>query len=152
MLNRTTAATFVISVAGIALVFPMTALTHREWPDGPEKEWFQNLQRPDNDAHPSRKIDPKSLYCCGAADVVKTKFKVESAGRQYPEDTWYAWLDEFMDQNSDRKDRQGSRPERAALPFRAGRHDPMLRAPQGRALTTRPKALPVGLGQPHYLQ
>jgi hypothetical protein len=63
-----------------------------EWPDGPYKEWFQDLQRPDNDSHPQRKLDSKSLYCCGAADVVKTQFRVESAGGQYPEDTWYAWL------------------------------------------------------------
>jgi hypothetical protein len=93
MLNRATAATFAVAVAGIAVVFPMTALTHHEWQDDAEKEWFQHLQRPDNDAYPSRKLDPKSLFCCGAADVVKTKFKVENSGSQYPEDTWYAWLD-----------------------------------------------------------
>jgi hypothetical protein len=93
MRNRAIAAVLAASVAGIVVVFPMTALPHDEWPDGPDKEWFQHLKRPDNDAHPSRKLDPKSLYCCGAADVVKTKFKVESAGGKYPEDTWYAWLD-----------------------------------------------------------
>jgi hypothetical protein len=37
---------------------------------------------------------PNSPYCCGAADVVKTKFKVESTGRPHPEDQWYAWLNE----------------------------------------------------------
>jgi hypothetical protein len=37
-------------------------------------------------------LDPKSLSCCGAGDTVQTKFKVENAGGQYPEDTWYAWL------------------------------------------------------------
>jgi hypothetical protein len=62
-----------------------------EWPDGPYKDWFQNLQRPDNDQHPERRGDPKSLSCCGAADLVKTKFKVESGGSRYPEDRWYAW-------------------------------------------------------------
>ena len=93
MLKRVTAPVLAISAAGIALAFPVTALTHGEWPDGPNKEWFQNLQRPDNNSYPSRKLDPKSLYCCGAADVVKTKFKVENAGSQYPEDTWYAWLE-----------------------------------------------------------
>ena len=87
MRDRKAPAAFVISAAVIFLGFPVTALTHGEWPDGPNKEWFQNLQRPDNDSYPSRKIDPKSLYCCGAADVVKTKFKVENAGSQYPEDT-----------------------------------------------------------------
>src|SRR5262245_26547833 len=42
----------------------------------------------------------------------------------------------FMDQNSPGKDRQGSRPERGAVPFHAGRHHPMLRAPQRGALTS----------------
>ena len=37
--------------------------------------------------------DQKSLFCCGAADVVKTRFKVENAGDRHPEDVWYAWLD-----------------------------------------------------------
>ena len=63
-----------------------------EWPDGPYKEWFQNLQRPDNDKYPGRRLNPKSLFCCGAADVVKTKFKVESGIEKYPEDRWYAWI------------------------------------------------------------
>jgi hypothetical protein len=79
--------------AAICILFPPEAVTRGEWPDGPYKQWFENLQRPDNDAHPSRKQDPKSLYCCGIADIVKTKFKVENTGGQYPEDNWYAWLD-----------------------------------------------------------
>ena len=58
-----------------------------DWPDGPNKAWFENLQRPDNHLHPYRKLDPKSLYCCGEADAVKTKFKVESNGGPHPEDT-----------------------------------------------------------------
>jgi hypothetical protein len=68
------------------------ALARGEWPDGPYKEWFQSLERPDNDKHPER--DEKSRSCCGAADVVKTKFKVESGDEKYPEDRWYAWLNE----------------------------------------------------------
>jgi len=56
------------------------------------QEWFESLQRPDNDAHPYRKAEPKSLFCCGAADVVKTKFKVDLGGDRYPDDVWYAWL------------------------------------------------------------
>ena len=67
--------------AAISLVFSTAGLTHSDWPEGPHKEWLQNLHRPDNDAHPSRKFDHKSLFCCGAADVVKTKFKVETGGR-----------------------------------------------------------------------
>jgi hypothetical protein len=65
-----------------------------EWPDGPYKQWFQSLQRPDNDRHPERQMDPKSLSCCGAADVVKTRFKVEEGNERYPEDRWYAWVNE----------------------------------------------------------
>jgi hypothetical protein len=79
----------------VLLVFgPGAGRAGGEWPDGPYKEWFQNLQRPDNDRHPERKLDPRSLSCCGAADVVRTKFKVEDNGDQYPEDTWFAWLNE----------------------------------------------------------
>jgi hypothetical protein len=65
-----------------------------EWPDGPHKEWFENLRRPDNHLHPERSVDPKSQYCCGGADVVRTRFKVEMAGGEYPEDSWYAWLND----------------------------------------------------------
>ena len=85
-----------LSVAlAVLIVFgPDAGRAGGEWPDGLYKEWFQNLQRPDNDRHPERKLDPKSLSCCGAADVVKTKFKVENNGSQYPEDTWFAWLNE----------------------------------------------------------
>jgi len=63
-----------------------------EWPDSPYKEWFQSLERPDNDKNPHR--DQKSRSCCGAADVVKTKFKVETGDDKYPEDRWYAWFNE----------------------------------------------------------
>src|SRR5712692_5684117 len=63
-----------------------------EWPDGPYKEWFQALERPDNDKNPSR--DLKSRSCCGAADLVKTMFRVESGDEKYPEDRWYAWFNE----------------------------------------------------------
>src|SRR5712691_4305329 len=80
--------------AAISVVLPLTALARGEWPDGPYKEWFQNLKRPDNDRYPDRKLNSKSLYCCGAADVVKTKFKVESTSGPYPEDRWYAWLND----------------------------------------------------------
>jgi hypothetical protein len=60
--------------------------------DGAHKEWLESLMRPDNDRHPERQFDPKSLFCCGEADIVKTKFKVENTGGPYPEDRWYAWL------------------------------------------------------------
>jgi hypothetical protein len=42
-------------------------------------------------------LDPKSLFCCGIADTVKTKFKVDAGNERYPEDRWYAWLkDEWV--------------------------------------------------------
>ena len=80
--------------ACISIALSSTAFPRGEWPDSPNKAWFENLQRPDNNLHPERRYDPKSLYCCGAADVVKTKFKVESTGGPHPEDVWYAWLNE----------------------------------------------------------
>ncbi len=79
-------------VAAISLVFWTVAFAHGTWPDGPNKQWLEGLQRPDNDQHPYRRSDPKSLSCCGAGDTVQTKFKVENSSGRYPEDTWYAWL------------------------------------------------------------
>jgi hypothetical protein len=63
-----------------------------DWPDGPNKQFFDELQRPDNHLNPSRKIDRKSQFCCGVADTVKTQFRVEPGDERYPEDRWYAWL------------------------------------------------------------
>ena len=60
----------------------MPAYAAGEWPEGPNTPWFEQLQRPDNHLAPYRNIDPKSLFCCGIADTVKTKFKVEGDGRQ----------------------------------------------------------------------
>jgi hypothetical protein len=72
---------------------PKTANPPRNEGAAPLGHFFSGLlERPDNEQHPSRKLDPKSLSCCGAGDTVQTKFKVENAGGQYPEDTWYAWL------------------------------------------------------------
>lgn len=61
-------------------------------PTGPTNKWFQKLERPDNDKYPYR--DPRSRSCCGAGDVVKTRFKVEDAGDKHPDDRWYAWISE----------------------------------------------------------
>ena len=55
-----------------------------EWPDGPNKAWFEKLQRPDNHLAPYRNIDPKSLSCCGIADTIKTKFRVEAGTASIP--------------------------------------------------------------------
>ena len=82
--------------AGLAalvfLMLPIDVFAGGEWPDGPNKRWFQTLQRPDNDKHSYR--DEKSRFCCGVADTVKTKFKVEPGNEKYPEDRWYAWFKE----------------------------------------------------------
>ena len=63
----------------------------KQWPDGPLKDFFQNLMRPDNKLGPQ--LDERNpLSCCGAGDVVDTKFKVEHGDGPYPDDTWYAWI------------------------------------------------------------
>jgi hypothetical protein len=62
----------------------------REWPDGPNKTFLENLQRPDNDKHPNR--DRNSQSCCDAADTVQTTFKVEFGEGKHPEDRWYAFI------------------------------------------------------------
>ena len=78
--------------APFLLAFSSPAFPGGDWPDGPYKQWFQNLLRPDNHLRPSGR--DQSLYCCGVADVVKTKFRVEAGDSQYPEDRWYAWLND----------------------------------------------------------
>ncbi len=80
--------------AAILLVFPNVSFARGEWPDSPNKAWFENLQRPDNGTHPERQLDNKSLFCCGIADTVKIKFRVEAGDEKYPQDRWYAWLKE----------------------------------------------------------
>jgi hypothetical protein len=83
-----------VRTAGIAatmiLTAALTCLAGGDWPDRPNKEWFQSLQRPDADKNPW--WDAKSHSCCGAGDVVKAKFWVEKAGGPHFEDTWYAWV------------------------------------------------------------
>jgi hypothetical protein len=67
------------------------AYAGEEWPDGPNKDFFQNLLRPGNHERPHQ--DPSARSCCRAADIVVTKFKVSPNGqRDYSEDQWHAWL------------------------------------------------------------
>ena len=66
--------------AAIYLVLQSAGLAH----DGPHKHWLESLMRP----------DVPYQHCCGEADIIKTKFKVENMGGPYPEDRWYAWLNE----------------------------------------------------------
>ena len=40
--------------AAIALFMPLKAFAGGEWPDGPNKAWFQNFERPDNHLNPMR--------------------------------------------------------------------------------------------------
>jgi hypothetical protein len=83
-----------VFAATISLTLPSELLAGGDWPDGPNKSWFEKLQRPDNHLNPQRQLDTKSLFCCGVADTVKTKFKVEPGNERYPHDQWYAWLKE----------------------------------------------------------
>jgi hypothetical protein len=63
-------------MAAMALaLLPSELLAGGEWPDSPNKSWFENLQRPDNDQNPSRRSDHKSLFCCGVADTVKDQIQ-----------------------------------------------------------------------------
>src|SRR3954469_7683171 len=102
-----------VLAAGTSIVLSSAAFPKGEWPDGPNKAWFENLQRPDSHLHPERRIDPKSLYCCGEADVVRTTFKVESKGGNYPDDVWYAWLhDEWVEIPPDKIVKDFSQPAR----------------------------------------
>ena len=90
-----------------------------EWPDSPNRLWFENLQRPDNHLAPERWTDPKSLYCCGIADTVKTKFKVEPGDGKHPDDRWYTWLKEDWGCDPGGKDRARLRTRWAGLPIPA---------------------------------
>jgi hypothetical protein len=81
-----------VLAATVSLIFPSELLAGGEWPDGPNKAWFEALQRPDNYKNPHR--DEKSRFCCGVADTVKTKFRVEAGNERYPADRWYAWLND----------------------------------------------------------
>ena len=83
--------------AMLACAFALTAaqpgFSRGDWPDSPLSQWFKALQRPDGSRHPD--WDEKSKFCCDVADAVKTKFKLEKAdGSRYPEDTWYAWIND----------------------------------------------------------
>ena len=53
--------------AGVLLVFSISAHARGEWPDGPNKQWLESLERPDNAQNPYRKLDPKSLSAVAPA-------------------------------------------------------------------------------------
>ena len=118
--------------ATVSLALPSELLAGGEWPDGPNKAWFQNLQRPDNNQHPYRQSDPKSLFCCGIADTVKTKFKVEAGNERYPEDRWFAWLKDEWVLIPSEKIVEDHAPDGQPYLFHVGGHRPVLRAAQRR--------------------
>ena len=78
-------------IAALSALTASPAAAGGEWPDGPNKQWFKGLQRPDNHKFPDRDAD--SMTCCGPGDVVKTRFRVDLASSAYPRDVWYALLD-----------------------------------------------------------
>jgi hypothetical protein len=78
-------------IAALSALTALPAAAGGEWPDGPNKQWFKGLQRPDNHKFPDR--DANSMTCCGPGDVVKTRFRVDLASSAYPRDVWYALLD-----------------------------------------------------------
>jgi DNA-binding CsgD family transcriptional regulator len=84
--------TRLVTVSAALLAFGCDAHAGGNWPDGPNKHFLENLKRPDNHKYPGR--DFKSQSCCGVADTVKTKYRVEKTEGPYPEDIWFAWLNE----------------------------------------------------------
>ena len=129
--------TWIAAAAAAATGMAVPAIAGGEWPDGPNKLWFEGLQRPDNHLNPSRKIDQKSLFCCGIADTVKTKFKVEPGDERYPEDRWYAWLKDDWVLVPSEKIVPDFAPDGQALSVSARRHHSVLCATERRALTMR---------------
>jgi hypothetical protein len=83
---------FAMGAAVSAPVHAQAVEAPKEWPDGPNKRYFKGLQRPDN--HLGQWDDNQPLTCCGEADTVKTRFKVEADNGFHPNDIWYAWLEE----------------------------------------------------------
>ena len=55
----------------------------KQWPDGPLKDFLEKLQRPDAHLYPYFEGNP--ISCCGAGDVVDTKFRVEHGKGPHPE-------------------------------------------------------------------
>jgi len=74
----------------LLLTTPVQAEPPKQWPAGPLRNYFEQLQRPDNNKRSHTDGDLRS--CCGAGDVVKTRFRVEAGNNKHPDDVWYAWL------------------------------------------------------------
>jgi hypothetical protein len=79
--------------SAVALTAVQPSLSRGDWPESALSQWFKALKRPDGAKNPD--WDEKSRFCCDVADAVKTKFKLEKAdGSRYPEDAWYAWIND----------------------------------------------------------
>jgi hypothetical protein len=74
-------------------LIPTVTLAQTMWPDSPLNRWFKKLERPDNHLRPQFD-ENQPTSCCGAGDTIDTKFKVEPGSGQYPDDVWYARLDD----------------------------------------------------------
>jgi hypothetical protein len=110
-------------IAGIlATLATSSTLVASDWPDGPNKDFFQKLQRPDvwepwdgdSNSYPGRS-------CCGPGEVVKTQFRVVPADATHPLDAWFAWLKNNWVQIFPRQDRPRICTGRQSLPVRDAR-------------------------------
>jgi hypothetical protein len=117
--------------------YPYPGGEEREWPDGPNKSYLKNLQRPDNWKHPERWLNPKSLSCCDVGDTVKTKFKVEQGDAPHPEDRWYAWINGQWVLVPPDKIVPDYAPDGTPYLFMIGQYHSMLRAAAGRPVSAR---------------
>ena len=97
-----------------------SAFHEGEWPDGPTSDGLRAWNGQNNHLHPEIGERPEIALLLRRGRCVQTKFKVESAGGQYPEDTWYAWLKRRVGPNPSGEDRQGLLPNWPALPIPVG--------------------------------
>ena len=84
----------IIIAAALMITADADAYARGEWPDGPNKNWFETLRRPD--VSESQGLPHKSLFCCSEGDVIRTRFKSRPTPiRTIPIrfENWYAWLD-----------------------------------------------------------
>jgi hypothetical protein len=75
---------WIAAAIAAAMSTAVPALAGGEWPDGPNKLWFESLQRPDNHLAPHRNLDPKSLFCCGIAAPSKPNSRSSPATNAIP--------------------------------------------------------------------
>ena len=69
--------TWIAAAIAAAMSTAVPALAGGEWPDGPNKLWFESLQRPDNHLAPYRKLDRSR--CSVAASPTPSKPSLRSS-------------------------------------------------------------------------